>query len=76
MSLGGVTSQQSDSFSQLGLALLAAILIVYVVFSDAVAFDAVCFMMAAKQTKPMAPRSMARMTSAALAPSSGRIRSS
>ncbi|TXN30458.1 efflux RND transporter permease subunit [Lacisediminihabitans profunda] len=29
--LGGVTSQQSDSFSQLGLALLAAILIVYVV---------------------------------------------
>jgi HAE1 family hydrophobic/amphiphilic exporter-1 len=31
VSLGGVTSQQSDSFSQLGLALLAAILIVYVV---------------------------------------------
>lgn len=29
--LGGVTSQQSDSFRQLGLALLAAILIVYVV---------------------------------------------
>lgn len=29
--LGGVTSQQSDAFSQLGLALLAAILIVYVV---------------------------------------------
>jgi HAE1 family hydrophobic/amphiphilic exporter-1 len=29
--LGGVTTQQSDSFSQLGLALLAAILIVYVV---------------------------------------------
>ena len=29
--LGGVTSQQSDSFGQLGLALLAAILIVYVV---------------------------------------------
>jgi len=29
--LGGVTSQQSDSFSQLGLALLVAILIVYVV---------------------------------------------
>jgi HAE1 family hydrophobic/amphiphilic exporter-1 len=29
--LGGVTSQQSDSFSQLGLALLIAILIVYVV---------------------------------------------
>ena len=31
VSLGGVTSQQSDSFKQLGLALLAAILIVYVV---------------------------------------------
>ncbi|MEO6532902.1 MAG: efflux RND transporter permease subunit [Pseudolysinimonas sp.] len=31
VSLGGVTSQQSDSFQQLGLALLAAILIVYVV---------------------------------------------
>lgn len=30
-SLGGVVSQQSDAFSQLGLALLAAILIVYVV---------------------------------------------
>lgn len=30
-SLGGVTSQQADAFSQLGLALLAAILIVYVV---------------------------------------------
>ena len=30
-SLGGVTSQQSDAFSQLGLALLVAILIVYVV---------------------------------------------
>ncbi len=30
-SLGGVTAQQSDAFSQLGLALLAAILIVYVV---------------------------------------------
>ncbi|CAN5192666.1 efflux RND transporter permease subunit [soil metagenome] len=29
--LGGVTTQQGDSFSQLGLALLAAILIVYVV---------------------------------------------
>jgi HAE1 family hydrophobic/amphiphilic exporter-1 len=29
--LGGVTSQQSDAFSQLGLALLVAILIVYVV---------------------------------------------
>jgi HAE1 family hydrophobic/amphiphilic exporter-1 len=29
--LGGVTAQQSDAFSQLGLALLAAILIVYVV---------------------------------------------
>lgn len=29
--LGGVTTQQSDSFGQLGLALLAAILIVYVV---------------------------------------------
>ena len=29
--LGGVTSQQADAFSQLGLALLAAILIVYVV---------------------------------------------
>ena len=29
--LGGVTSQQGDAFSQLGLALLAAILIVYVV---------------------------------------------
>jgi HAE1 family hydrophobic/amphiphilic exporter-1 len=29
--LGGVTSQQSDAFSQLGLALLIAILIVYVV---------------------------------------------
>lgn len=29
--LGGVTSQQSDSFGQLGIALLAAILIVYVV---------------------------------------------
>ncbi len=29
--LGGVTSQQSDAFGQLGLALLAAILIVYVV---------------------------------------------
>ncbi len=29
--LGGVTSQQSDSFKQLGIALLAAILIVYVV---------------------------------------------
>lgn len=29
--LGGVTSQQNDAFSQLGLALLAAILIVYVV---------------------------------------------
>ncbi|MGL4339234.1 MAG: efflux RND transporter permease subunit [Rhodoglobus sp.] len=29
--LGGVTSQQSDAFTQLGLALLAAILIVYVV---------------------------------------------
>ena len=29
--LGGVTSQQSDAFSQLGLALLAAILIVYTV---------------------------------------------
>jgi HAE1 family hydrophobic/amphiphilic exporter-1 len=29
--LGGVTAQQSDSFSQLGLALLAAILIVYTV---------------------------------------------
>jgi HAE1 family hydrophobic/amphiphilic exporter-1 len=29
--LGGVTSQQSDAFSQLGIALLAAILIVYVV---------------------------------------------
>ncbi|MEP6844080.1 MAG: efflux RND transporter permease subunit, partial [Pseudolysinimonas sp.] len=31
VALGGVTSQQSDSFQQLGLALLAAILIVYVV---------------------------------------------
>ena len=31
VSLGGVTSQQSSSFQQLGLALLAAILIVYVV---------------------------------------------
>ncbi len=31
VSLGGVTSQQNDSFKQLGLALLAAILIVYVV---------------------------------------------
>ncbi len=31
VTLGGVTSQQSDAFSQLGLALLAAILIVYVV---------------------------------------------
>jgi HAE1 family hydrophobic/amphiphilic exporter-1 len=31
VSLGGVTSQQADSFQQLGLALLAAILIVYVV---------------------------------------------
>lgn len=30
-SLGGVTAQQADAFSQLGLALLAAILIVYVV---------------------------------------------
>ena len=30
-SLGGVVSQQSDAFSQLGLALLAAILIVYIV---------------------------------------------
>jgi HAE1 family hydrophobic/amphiphilic exporter-1 len=30
-SLGGVTSQQADAFSQLGLALLAAILIVYVI---------------------------------------------
>jgi HAE1 family hydrophobic/amphiphilic exporter-1 len=30
-SLGGVTAQQSDAFSQLGLALLVAILIVYVV---------------------------------------------
>ena len=30
-SLGGVTAQQGDAFSQLGLALLAAILIVYVV---------------------------------------------
>ncbi|WP_019181530.1 efflux RND transporter permease subunit [Microbacterium yannicii] len=30
-SLGGVVSQQQDSFSQLGLALLAAILIVYIV---------------------------------------------
>lgn len=30
-SLGGVTSQQADAFGQLGLALLAAILIVYVV---------------------------------------------
>ena len=30
-SLGGVTSQQSDAFSQLGLALLVAILIVYIV---------------------------------------------
>ncbi len=30
-SLGGVTSQQADAFSQLGLALLVAILIVYVV---------------------------------------------
>lgn len=31
VALGGVTSQQADAFSQLGLALLAAILIVYVV---------------------------------------------
>lgn len=31
VTLGGVTSQQADSFKQLGLALLAAILIVYVV---------------------------------------------
>ncbi|HEY4224353.1 MAG TPA: efflux RND transporter permease subunit [Pseudolysinimonas sp.] len=31
VSLGGVTSQQGDAFQQLGLALLAAILIVYVV---------------------------------------------
>ena len=31
VALGGVTSQQNDAFSQLGLALLAAILIVYVV---------------------------------------------
>ncbi len=30
-SLGGVTAQQADAFSQLGLALLAAILIVYVI---------------------------------------------
>ena len=30
-SLGGVTAQQSDAFDQLGLALLAAILVVYVV---------------------------------------------